>query len=547
MTNDKAEYLYALRLKKYLIICIQALCFILYTGAYSQTEAIDSLNTALKNARHDTTRAALYVGLSERMYVINPDTVIPLSNKVLAICEKNLAGSSGQEKKSFLTARAAALNNIGYVHMNKGSFDEAIGYYNSSLKIRRDIDNKYGIANSLNNLGIVYDNQGKTEEALDHYTMALKMREELDDKKGCANCISNIGLIYARQGFTVKALEWYLKALKIREEIQDKGGTAVSLQNIAYVYQTQGDHEKALEWILKSLKLRQEMKDKQGIAYSLNMLGFIHSARPPFDTALKYYTAAYQLREELGDKRGMANSLNNIGSIYAKMGEHKKSLEHYLASYEIRLQTGEKSGVAYSLRNLATAYAEEKDYRKAAELGKEGLVLSQKIGSAETIRDISAVLSRVYAATGKYKEAYDMHVLFKQMSDSMTNVETKKSTVKKQMQYGFDKKQTADSIRTAEELKRESLKHEQQIQHQKTYTYGGIIGFFLMIIVAGVSFRAYRQKQKANTIINHQKELVEEKQKEILDSIQYARRIQQSLLPTGRYIERNLEKLKKNT
>ena len=42
-----------------------------------------------------------------------------------------------------------------------------------------------------------------------------------------------------------------------------------------------------------------------------------------------------------------------------------------------------------------------------------------------------------------------------------------------------------------------------------------------------------------------QKQIVDEHQKSIIDSITYARRIQQSLLPTEKYIEKNLNRLKK--
>ena len=55
-------------------------------------------------------------------------------------------------------------------------------------------------------------------------------------------------------------------------------------------------------------------------------------------------------------------------------------------------------------------------------------------------------------------------------------------------------------------------------------------------------FITRRQKQ----IILRQKELVEEKQKEILDSIHYARRIQKSLLPTEKYIHKSFIRLIKN-
>jgi hypothetical protein len=54
-----------------------------------------------------------------------------------------------------------------------------------------------------------------------------------------------------------------------------------------------------------------------------------------------------------------------------------------------------------------------------------------------------------------------------------------------------------------------------------------------------------REIEKKNEIIIEQKRKVEEKQKEILDSIQYARRLQTSLLPRELYIEKKLNGLKK--
>ena len=51
------------------------------------------------------------------------------------------------------------------------------------------------------------------------------------------------------------------------------------------------------------------------------------------------------------------------------------------------------------------------------------------------------------------------------------------------------------------------------------------------------------EKQKRE--VEAQKHLVEEKRKEVLDSIHYAKRIQNSLLPTEKYIERNFERLRK--
>ncbi|HXB13993.1 MAG TPA: SpoIIE family protein phosphatase, partial [Bacteroidia bacterium] len=65
-------------------------------------------------------------------------------------------------------------------------------------------------------------------------------------------------------------------------------------------------------------------------------------------------------------------------------------------------------------------------------------------------------------------------------------------------------------------------------------------GFALMLALAFFIFRGYRQKQSANIIITQQKAVVEEKQKEILDSIHYAQRIQKALLASDALLGRHL-------
>jgi hypothetical protein len=131
------------------------------------------------------------------------------------------------------------------------------------------------------------------------------------------------------------------------------------------------------------------------------------------------------------------------------------------------------------------------------------------------------------------------------MRDSVLSEQNQKAAVQKEMQYIYEKKTVADSIKNVEQVRVEALKHEQEISRQRSYTYGGIIGFILMLIIAIISFRAFSNKRKANKEIEAQKQLLEDKQKEIIDSITYAKRIQQSHMPTERYIHSNMERLKK--
>jgi hypothetical protein len=70
-------------------------------------------------------------------------------------------------------------------------------------------------------------------------------------------------------------------------------------------------------------------------------------------------------------------------------------------------------------------------------------------------------------------------------------------------------------------------------------------GFALLLIFAIFVYRSYRQKQKLNSALVEKNLEIEEKNKDIMDSIRYARRIQTSLLPTHKYIEKKISSLKK--
>lgn len=67
----------------------------------------------------------------------------------------------------------------------------------------------------------------------------------------------------------------------------------------------------------------------------------------------------------------------------------------------------------------------------------------------------------------------------------------------------------------------------------------------LIILIALIAIKLLRTNRKTNKILKAQKEIIEEKNKDITDSIYYARRIQRSLLPPEKYIQKNLDRLKK--
>jgi tetratricopeptide (TPR) repeat protein len=362
-------------------------------------------------------------------------------------------------------------------------------------------------------LGAIAENKGDQSGALNYHFQSLKIAEQLGNKEDLASVYSNIGIVYESLDDLEKAIEYYSKAKNLYEQINTKAGLALCYNNIGNAYMKQGKIEEATLLFEKSIQLHREMGDISGLAYALNNLGALYNnVFDNFPKALDYFEQSLTLHEQRNDKRGVVYALMNIGNVYYK----------------------------------------QKKYDKARKFLSRSLEISYTTEYPEIIRDAAQEMYYLNKATQSGKEALEMFRLFISMRDSISNEESRKAGIQKQIQYEYDKKAIADSIKHAEKTIQEAIRHEQEIKQQRAFSYGGVIAFLLMLIIAFISFRAFKNKQKANEIISLQKKLVddqkhmiEEKQKEIIDSIMYARRIQRSLLPSSKHIEKTLRKLNK--
>jgi tetratricopeptide (TPR) repeat protein len=181
---------------------------------------------------------------------------------------------------------------------------------------------------------------------------------------------------------------------------------------------------------------------------------------------------------------------------------------------------------------------------EALKYAKKSFNIAKEINYVENIRDASLTLYKTLKKQNKNQESLEMFELYIRMRDSISNQETRKASIKSQLKYEYEKKAAADSVKVAEEKKLTTVKLKQE-QTQRYYLYCGLGLTALFGLFMFTRFRV-TQKQKSvieeqKLIVEKQKHIVDEKQKEILDSIRYAKRIQQSLLPTEKFIERVLK------
>ena len=370
-------------------------------------------------------------------------------------------------------------------------------------------------AHALSNKGFFYNSQGDFAEALLNLNEALKIQKELNDKPGLSMTLNNLGFMYNNHGDISKALDHYGQCLKIQSEIGDMSGIATSLSNSGLIYLNQGDIAASSNYLDKSLQILEKINDKRGIAGLLNNFGLVYNKQNNIPKALEYFQKSLKIEEEIGDNYGMETTLNNIASIFVIQGDLIKALEFFNRSLKLQLQTGNKLSIANS----------------ALQFTDSALAIARESEFTEGIRNSERLHSKIDSATGNFAEAFKHYKEYIIFRDKINNEQTQKASIKSQLKNDFDKKEAV----IKEQQDKERAVAAEKDRFQQIVIWAVITGFLLVVIFAAFVFRTLKTTRL-------QKEIIESKQKEILDSIHYAKRIQKSLLPSEKYIERNLKK-----
>ena len=441
------------------------------------------------------------------------------------------------------TNRLKAMYKIAWYGYLFSQPDSAFYFAQMQYDLAESVNNKKQMATALNTQGVSFGIRGNYAKSIDYFTRSLKIDEEIGDKRGIAMSLGNIGLIYQSQGEFAKAIDYHTRSLKINEELGNKKGIAASLNNIGNIYKDQGDYVKAMDYYNRSLKIKEELGDKKGIAQTLNNIGVIYNDQGDYAKAIDYHTRSLKIREEIGDKSGIAASLNNIGTIDNNQGDYAKAIDYYTRSLKIREQLGDKKGIAMSLNGIANIYRQQDDYVKALEKCSKALSISQEVGDVVAIKNASNTLWKTYKKLGKHSQALEMHELYIEMRDSMLSIENKEAIIQQGFKYQYEKQAAVDSVANAKEraIKEETIKRQQvELSSEKKmrYTLFGGLGIISLLLVFAINRFLVTRKQKK--FIELQKKEVDHKNEEVMDSIRYAKRIQDALLTSDEYIAKAL-------
>ena len=323
--------------------------------------------------------------------------------------------------------------------------DSAIYYYEEALRLAQVAHHDTLIARCLNKIGNLKYNSGEYDEAIDYIFKSLTLFEQLQDKYRMMRCMQYLAMAYEEQGMYDKALEYAQQSLELAKVVEDPYSTAFNMAALGSIYYSQSNYDKALDYFQQSLHGMEEINDLQGIADALNNLALIYEKKHQLEKALEYHLRSLALAKELNDSRGIAVSYHNIGLVYKAMKEHEVALP-YLDSCIVLVKAGD-----------------DKFY----------------------LKESYQTLAGLYSDMGEYEKAYQTHLLYAQLNDTLMSQENKRQFAEMNTRYETEKKD------------QQIILLDKDRKFQKTVRNGFIGGFTVVLLFAGVFFRQRNHISKA--------------------------------------------------
>jgi tetratricopeptide (TPR) repeat protein len=393
------------------------------------------------------------------------------------------------------------------------------------VKIAEKLNHAKLIAEAYNHKGFLYEDKGDLKNALIMYGKVLKIGLEIHDARIISNSYNNIGVMYKIQGDFAAALSNYHKCLKIELKAKDSNAIAGTYVNIGEIYRGQRDYKKALLFFYKALKLWKNTELYYQKAVVLNDIGLALEKQGKITEARKALLESFVNYKKANMKGGMATSLMNISLTFNKNDYPDSAVFYSLSSLKYAQNSGDSLTIMISYNGLGEALITVGKNSEALQNFKISYHYFKKNELIENLKDASYGLSKVYYRLGNYKFAHQFLNEYVSLSRKILNSERTEQLAEMEARF--------QSVQKDKLL----VENKAEIKLKKNQQSALFIGLFIVLLSTIFIYNRFRVTRKQKIIIESQKHLVEEKNKEILDSITYAKRIQSAILPQPKLVK----------
>jgi serine phosphatase RsbU (regulator of sigma subunit) len=351
-----------------------------------------------------------------------------------------------------------------------------------------------------------------------------------------------LGTSYYFKGDYLKASNYYFNSIKVLENNNGQEELGFSYNELAKLYRKTRKLNLAKETYDKALKIFTELSDSTYISMINNESGVVYEYEGDYKEALKRYTTSFQISEKLNDSVAVSYALNNIAGLYSLQNKFNVAQIYFSKALEIRKLLNDSFALAINYSDLASNSIASQKYNEAIRYADSSNIIAENLRYIELQSQNYLTLSKTYDQLGNIGSAYAYYKKYISLKDSIFTKESENQLNELNTKYQTEKKDLELAKNKAEIINEKNKRY---------FTYGALVFFILLFAIAIWAFKQKKKSatllqsknqllEKANYLITHQKEELSEKQKEIVDSINYAKKIQNALLANEELVLENL-------
>lgn len=362
---------------------------------------------------------------------------------------------------------------------------------------------------------------------------AMNLAKKINYQKGIALSYTCIGYYYNAKGNYERSLENFIESKKIYEQTKDYLPACEAFNAIGNCYIGYGKVDKALEAYLDgyTLALKHNFRDKQAI---LGIgIGNCYVELNEFQKALDYFKVTYDLFKEKKSDYLVSFSMLCIANALSGLERYDEAFSKYDSAIFVLEKLDNQYGKAAAYQEVAATYQKIKNYNKAIDFYKKSMEIFEVRKAYDNLKKISLALAECYAHQKDFQNAYSFHLAYSSYNDSIMNEKVSSQLLEIEGKYEAEKKQQEIELQNVLLSEKDAKLAEESLRNSLLYLVIGIV--VLIMIIVTIGYIINRKNNHTLNAINHHLELknqiIEEKTKEILDSINYAKNIQNAIIP----------------
>jgi two-component system NtrC family sensor kinase len=314
------------------------------------------------------------------------------------------------------------------------------------------------------------------------------------------------------QGKYAEAFELLFTSLKIAEENNSAYDIARANRRISGIYYELQNYPKAIAYLLKALPVDAENNHDDKVAIDRYALADAYEKIYKLDSATFYLNLAIEQKHLL---KGLIQYVYEIdGHIKQKRGNYEQAMVSYRDGFNEAQLNSDLISSSQICADFSILYKKLRVNDSAIYYALKGFNYGKEVSFKKGIMLNGNLLAELYDST----------------QPSLALQYYKVAIAAKDSLYGVNSLQTIENLITGEEAKRKELENAKTAYQNKLKFYGLLTGLAVLLIVAFILYRNNRQKQKANTLLQHQKQEIEQQKEKVESTLSELKSTQAQLI-----------------